>query len=107
MSGALLVLSLVFIAESLLGKGAKGEEVMPRGKSLGYILATVAGVALFILLVPLLGFTIPCAIMLFLMLVGFYSWYVSIPLALVSSLALLVVFQSLLGLSLPVNAFGF
>jgi hypothetical protein len=45
--------------------------------------------------------------MLFLMLIGFYSWYVSIPLALVSSLALLVVFQSLLGLSLPVNAFGF
>ena len=107
MSGALLVLSLVFIAESILGKEAKGEEILPRGKSLGYILASVAGVALFILLVPPLGFTIPCAIMLFLMLIGFYNWYVSIPLALVSSVVLLVAFQSLLGLSLPVNAFGF
>jgi putative tricarboxylic transport membrane protein len=107
MSGALLVLSIVFIVESILEKEAKGEEFLPRGKSLGYILASVAGVALFILLVPPLGFTIPCAIMLFLMLVGFFSWYVSIPLALVSSFVLLVVFQSLLGLSLPVNAFGF
>ncbi len=107
MSGALLVLSLVFIVEAILGKEAKGEEILPRGKSLGYILASVAGVALFILLVPPLGFTIPCAIMLFLMLVGFYRWYVSIPLALVSSFALLVIFQSLLGLSLPVNALGF
>lgn len=107
MSGALLVLSLVFIVESILGKEANGEELLPRGKSLGCILASVAGVALFIILVPPLGFTIPCAIMLFLMLVGFYSWYLSIPLALVSSLTLLVVFQSLLGLSLPVNAFGF
>ena len=107
MSGALLVLSLVFIVESILGKDAKGEEVIPKGSSRAYILATVAGVALFILLVPSLGFTIPCAIMLFLMLIGFYSWYLSIPLALVSSLVLFVVFQSLLGLSLPVNAFGF
>ncbi|MFZ4616834.1 MAG: tripartite tricarboxylate transporter TctB family protein [Rectinemataceae bacterium] len=107
MSGALLVLSLVFIVESILGKEAKGEEILPRGKSLIYILASVGGVALFIILVPPLGFTIPCAIMLFLMMVGFYRWYVSIPLALVSSFVLLVAFQSLLGLSLPVNALGF
>jgi hypothetical protein len=107
MSGALLVLSLVFIAESTLGKDAKGEAILPRGKSLGYILATVAGVALFLLLVPPLGFTFPCAIMLSLMLIGFYKWYVSVPLALATSFLLLVAFQSLLGLSLPVNAFGF
>lgn len=105
-NGGLVLVATLFILESLREKTESGGETWPRGKALANILATISSLVLFSLLVPPLGFVIPCAIMLSIMLIFHYKWYIAIPAALVSSILILIVFQSLLGLRLPVNEFN-
>ncbi len=105
-NGGLIVLATLFIIESIREKPGSSTETWPKGKALANIVATIGSLVAFSLLVPLLGFVIPCAIMLSIMLVFHYKWYFAIPAALVSSILILIVFQSLLGLRLPVNQFN-
>jgi len=105
-NGILIILATLFIIESVSEKSEAPQETWPKGKALANILATIGSLVAFCLLVPILGFVVPCTIMLGIMLVFHYKWYIAIPAALVSSILILVVFQSLLGLRLPVNQFN-
>lgn len=106
-NGGLVILATLFILESLKEKAGASDETYPRGKALANIVATIGSLVVFSLLVPYLGFVVPCAIMLGIMLIFHYKWYIAIPAALVFSILILLVFQSLLGLRLPVNEFNF
>ena len=105
-NGGLIILATLFIIESIREAPGASTETYPRGKALANILATICSLVIFAVLVPPLGFVVPCSVMLAIMLVFHYKWYIAIPAAIVSSILILVVFQSLLGLRLPVNQFN-
>ena len=105
-NGGLILLATLFIIESIKEEPGASNETWPKGKALANIVATIGSLVVFCVLVPLLGFVVPCTIMLSIMLIFHYKWYVAITAALLSSILILVVFQSLLGLRLPVNDFN-
>lgn len=105
-NGGLILLATLFILESIREKPGTTSETWPKGKALANILATLGGLVLFSILVPPLGFVVPCTVMLSIMLIFHYKWYIAIPSALICSILILIVFQSLLGLRLPVNEFN-
>ncbi|MDF2675532.1 MAG: tripartite tricarboxylate transporter family receptor [Clostridiales bacterium] len=108
LSGLLTILSLFYIWESVKKDKILTSELFPKDKKALYgIASTVGGLLLFAAATPLLGFIIPCSLFLFIMLIRDYKWYTAIIASVIVSLLLMFVFQSLLGVALPVNDFGF
>ena len=102
----LIVCSLLFILESIKEKATSIEEPLPKGKNLRSMVATIVSLLLFCILVPFAGFVIPCTVMLVVMLLGHYKWYYALAVSLLCSIVILFVFQTFLGIPLPVNEFG-
>lgn len=53
-----------------------------------------------------MGFVIAATQLVFLMTVRKFRWYYALPAALIVAVLLLLAFQTLLGVALPVNGFG-
>ena len=106
LSGGLIILSILYILESMKKGGIKLRDILPKGRPLGGILTTLAVVPLFMLIVNTTGFVIACILVLFFTLRREYKWYWGLGISVFTSVILFYVFQTLLGVPLPVNSFG-
>ncbi len=106
LSGILIILTLFYIIDSVKQDVVAITDILPGGQARKNILSTLAGLIVFPVIVPFLGFVISASILLFIMFVRDYKWYTALGISVGLSVLLLVVFQSLLGVSLPVNEFG-
>jgi putative tricarboxylic transport membrane protein len=81
----------------------------PKGRAVVAILETVGALAVFILLLETLGFLVSIALLtaFLLRIVERVGWLTTVTVAVANSAGLYVVFQMLLGVSLPKNIFGF
>lgn len=107
LSGILAVFSLCYIWDSVKHEGVAIKDILPKDKAARQsILLTIGGVVIFPLVVEFLGFIISGSILLFIMFMREYKWYTALGISVGASLLLFFVFQSLLGVTLPVNEFG-
>jgi putative tricarboxylic transport membrane protein len=81
----------------------------PRGRAVVAILETAGALAVFILLLETVGFLVSIALLtaFLLRIVERVGWLTTVTVAVANSVGLYVVFQMLLGVSLPKNIFGF
>jgi len=106
LSGLLMAMSLIYIWQSVKKDVIRFAQILPRGRALRHVLSALASLLAFLVLAPLFGFTIGAIALLFIVLVREYKWYVAAGIASVISIALFFLFQSLLGVPLPVNELG-
>lgn len=106
LGGLLIILALAYIWDSIKNEVISLAELLPRGKALENIAATLLGMVLFLAIVSYTGFVIAGTLLLLIMFWREYKWYTALGASLGISLLLLVVFQSILGVPLPVNDFG-
>ena len=88
---------------------AATKPVFPSGRALLSLGAVIAGLTVYILTLEILGFLVGTGL-LTAYLLGFVErekWYTTILVAVLNSAGLYLVFQVLLGVSLPANRFGF
>jgi putative tricarboxylic transport membrane protein len=109
--GALLaLLSTLLIVDAFRRPAvAATKPVFPAGRVLLVLAAVVAGLTAYVLTLELLGFLVATAL-LTAYLLGFVQeekWTTTIVVAVLNSAALYIVFEVLLGVSLPANRFGF
>ncbi len=106
LSGILIVLTLCYIVDSFKHDEVKITEILPGGKASQSIISTVGGLVIFPIVVPYLGFVVSATILQFIMFVRDFKWYTALAISVVVSVILFFVFQSLLGVTIPVNDFG-
>lgn len=107
LSGLLIVLSLCYLWSSVKQKVIDVRDLLPPNPvARRNILLTICGVVIFPLVVDDLGFVVSGSILLFIMFMREYKWYLAVGISVATSLLLFFIFQSLLGVSLPVNEFG-
>lgn len=105
-SGALILVSSIYIWETLKnGSGISGD-FFPKGRQLQYILRIVMSFALLIILAPLTGYTIASIVMLFILFSHDYGWIKSLGYSVVTSVILVALFYRVLDVPLPLNSFG-
>jgi putative tricarboxylic transport membrane protein len=105
-SGIFIIISLLYIVESIRKEGVSIQEVLPKGKDLNYILKIMVSIALFIIIAPYAGYNVASIVMLFILFYGKYSWYAGLGIAFVTTLILFFVFETYLRIPLPLNSFG-
>jgi hypothetical protein len=105
-SGIFIVISVLYIIESIRKEGVSVNEVLPKGKDLNYILKIMGSIALFIILAPYAGYSIASIVMLFVLFYGKYKWYSGLGIAIVTTVILFLIFQTYLRIPLPLNALG-
>lgn len=105
LSGILIVLSLAYLAAVLKGKDSS--EKWPERKSQLEMLFILGSMALFVLLLPVIGFNLSCILFLFAFLRRNYSWYKSLGISAFTSILLFLLFTEGFATPLPVNMFGF
>jgi putative tricarboxylic transport membrane protein len=88
---------------------AAAKALFPRGRGLLALAALVAGLTAYILTLEVLGFLIGTGLLTAYLLgvVGKEKWSTAVVVAVLNSAGLYLVFQVLLGVSLPANRFGF
>lgn len=106
LSGILLVLSIIYIYESVK-KEKTEEESLPKGKALRDILFILSSMIVFLVILPFLGFVLSGTLFLFILLYREYRWHLNLGISVGVSLFLFWLFGSTLGVSLPVNVLGF
>jgi putative tricarboxylic transport membrane protein len=105
LNGGLVVLSLIFIGGAFKHPEIS-KNILPHGQGLKNVLATLAAVLLFIFIARTTGFAIASTLMLMAVLGRVYNWRKALTIALCITLVLLVLFQHLLDVPLPVNIWG-
>lgn len=106
LSAMLFVVSVVYIWESVKGEVIRLVDLLPPGDARLDVALMLIGLCLFALLVDDIGFVLAGTQLVFLMTVRKFKWYYALPASLLIAVVLLVSFQKLLGVSLPVNDFG-
>ena len=105
LSGLLIVLSLAYLAAVFKGKDSS--EKWPERKAQLEMLFILGNMALFVLLLPVIGFNLGCILFLFAFLRRNYRWYKSLAIAAGTSVFLFLLFTKGFATPLPVNMFGF
>jgi putative tricarboxylic transport membrane protein len=106
LSGGLIALTLMYIWDSAKNTIISSSDLWPKGRALGTILSMLGGLVIFTTIVDYSGFVIAGSILLFAMFIRDYKWYTALGASVAIAVLLLFVFQSLLGVTLPVNEFG-
>ncbi|WP_155614691.1 tripartite tricarboxylate transporter TctB family protein [Paenibacillus validus] len=106
LSGILIIISIVYIWQSVKKEVFQFKDIFPKGRELGNILSVLASVVVFMLIVNFTGFIIASTILLFILLVREYKWYSGLAISAVTSIILFIVFKSFFDIPLPVNMFG-
>jgi putative tricarboxylic transport membrane protein len=106
LSALLLIVAVLYIRDSIKAEVIKLVELLPLGDARLDILLMLTGLCLFALLVEDIGFVLAGTQLVFLMTVRKFKWYYALPTAAAIAVLLLIAFQTLLGVSLPVNDFG-
>jgi hypothetical protein len=105
LSGILIVLALAYLYSVVKGKDTA--EDWPEKKAqleMGLILGNMA---LFVILLPVIGFNLAATLFLFVFLRRSYHWVKSLAISLGASIFLFLLFTEGFASPLPVNAFGF
>jgi len=102
----LFIVSVIYIWESVKGEVIRLAQLLPQGDARFDVALMLTGLCLFALLVDDIGFVLAGTQLMFLMTVRKFKWYYALPASLLIAVLLLVAFQKLLGVSLPVNDFG-
>jgi putative tricarboxylic transport membrane protein len=105
LSGLLILLSGCYIFVSLKGKDSSDK--MPGRKGMLNVFFLILSMAMFVLLLPVLGFNICASATLFALLFRAYRWFINLAISIGSSVSLYVIFSIALDVNLPVNALGF
>jgi len=106
----LAIFATMLIVSALLRPAEPGKEaVFPRGWALASVALLAASVAAYIFLLDVLGYLVDTLLInIFLLRVVMQvQWQTSLVVALLASVSLYTIFQVLLGVGLPTNAFGF
>ncbi|MEW9669878.1 tripartite tricarboxylate transporter TctB family protein [Ammoniphilus sp. 3BR4] len=106
LSGGLIILALIYIWECVSKEVVIFADVLPKGKGLRNLLFYSGSLLIFMLIVNFTGFIIAGTVLLFIVLAREYKWYLGLGISVGVSVVLFVIFQTLLGIPLPVNAFG-
>ena len=106
LSGVLFVVTLFYLWDSLRNEVISLGELLPPGSALPDIGLMLLGLCLFALFVEQIGFVLAGTQLVFLMTVRKFKWYYALAGAALASIILLLAFQKLLGVALPVNDFG-
>lgn len=104
--GALVALGALLAVQAFTGHLERGEDSVPPDRAgAGRIVATIAGTLGFVVLLPMLGYTVTMSLYLAALLVfaGHQPWVRSSAIAVVFALASFVVFTEGLGLKLPAS----
>ncbi len=104
-SGLLMLLAALYIGASWKAGPAPG--AMPGRREARNILFIVISMALFVLLLPTLGFNVCAALFLFALLFRAYRWYAGLAISVGTTAVLYLLFGVLLDVRLPLNALGF
>ena len=90
-------------------KGKDAENPFPRGRALLAITGVLGGLAAYIMLIEVLGFLADTFLYVtfLLKIVERERWPLSLTVAVTTTAGLFIVFQVLLGITLPSNMFGF
>jgi putative tricarboxylic transport membrane protein len=107
---AMAILSIALLINATRGPVQVSEaSPFPRGHAIVAILKTAGALAAFILLLETLGFLLSIALLtaFLLRIVERMGWPTTVTVAIANAAGLYVVFQMLLGVSLPKNILGF
>jgi putative tricarboxylic transport membrane protein len=105
LSGILLILSFIYIYQSIKSKDVEGEP-LPKGKALKKIVFILSYMILYMMVVSFLGFILASTMFLFVLLCRDYKWYLNLGISAGASIFLFLLFHSVLNVSLPINGFG-
>lgn len=106
LSGLLFVITLLYIWDSLKNEVIALGSLLPHHGALPDIGLMLLGLCLFALFVEQIGFVLAGTQLVFLMTVRKFKWYYALGGAALAAVFLLLAFQKFLGVSLPVNDFG-
>ncbi|HWO74705.1 MAG TPA: tripartite tricarboxylate transporter TctB family protein [Bacillus sp. (in: firmicutes)] len=106
LSASLIVLSVFYIISSMRKNRIMAGDVLPKGKSAWKVLRIVLAVVLFIIFAPYTGFSITSMVVLLIVFLGEMKWYSAVSISLVTTTAVFIIFNHLLGVPLPLNSFG-
>lgn len=106
LSGILIVISLLYLWQSARKFVFRAADIFPKGKDLWNMLSVFVSVLMFMLIVNLTGFVIAGTVMMFILLSRGYKWFMALPIALVTSVLLFLLFDKVFSIPLPVNTFG-
>jgi len=106
LSGFLILLSLLYIVESIRKERIKLSDIFPKGAGLRKVASIFAAFIVFLIIIPYTGYTIASIVMLFILFFREYKWYWGLGISVAVTLAIFYVFQSLLNVPLPENVFG-
>lgn len=102
----ILVFSSLYIYQSIKGK-EEDVDVLPKDKTLRSILYVFGCMVLFVLIAPYVGFVSASTLFLFMLFYyEKYIWYKALSMSLVTSIILFLLFNTVLGVALPVNDFA-
>jgi putative tricarboxylic transport membrane protein len=105
------VLAVLLLASTWMRKQTEQDSVspFPKGKALWAITGVLAGLAVYIFLIEVLGFLVDTFLYVTFLLgvVERERWWITVSVALSTTVGLYVIFQVLLGITLPSNMFGF
>lgn len=106
LSVLLFIVSVAYVWESLKGDDVELADLLPQDGARVDVALMLLGLCLFALLIERIGFVLAGTQLLFLMTFRKFKWYFALPTSVVVSVVLLFVFEKMLGVSLPVNDFG-
>ncbi len=106
LGGILLLLSVLFIIDSIRNGAIDIHNLLPQGSGRKKIGAVFIALLLFLFSVSHVGYTLASVLMLFILFMGGYKWYSSLVFSLCVSFAVYYIFKYLLSVPLPVNSFG-
>ena len=107
LSGSLVVLTLLYIVDSVRKSGISIRDILPKGAGLKNVATVFASLLAFLVVMPFAGYTIASVIMLFILFHREYKWYSGLGISIAVSLTIFYLFKSFLGVPLPTNPFGF
>ena len=105
LSGILIVLALAYLYAVVKGKDTA--EDWPEKKAQIEMALILGNMALFVILLPVIGFNLAATLFLFVFLRRSYHWVKSLAISLGVSIFLFLLFTEGFASPLPVNAFGF
>jgi putative tricarboxylic transport membrane protein len=107
---AMAILSIILLVNATRESAQASEgSPFPKGQAISAILKTIGGLAAFILLLETLGFLVSIALLTAFLLrcVERVRWLTTATVAVANAIGMYIVFQMLLGVSLPKSIFGF
>lgn len=106
LSGILIVISFIYIWESIKKEVISIAKILPKGSALGSILTMLFSIVVFMVMISYAGFVLSAIVLLFLILVREFKWYSALGISVITSISVFFIFNSLLGIPLPVNVLG-